>query len=56
MQGSIADLLQQITSFETHFEKVTSENHPFFGGLDYDYWKKFHVKHFTHHFKQFNLI
>jgi hydroxymethylglutaryl-CoA reductase len=56
MQGSIADLLQQITSFEMHFEKVTSENHPFFGGLDYDYWKKFHVKHFTHHFKQFNLI
>ncbi|WP_166384315.1 DUF1569 domain-containing protein [Polaribacter sp. 11A2H] len=32
-------------------QRVSTENHPFFGELDYEYWQKFHVKHFTHHFK-----
>ncbi len=53
---ALNDLFNQIDNFVTHFETSKSENHPFFGELDYDYWQKFHVKHFTHHFKQFGLI
>jgi hydroxymethylglutaryl-CoA reductase len=53
---AIADLIQQIKDFETHFKEAETENHPFFGELNYEYWKKFHIKHFTHHFKQFNLL
>jgi len=53
---AINDLFIQIDGFNTHFKTVKSENHPFFGELDYEYWQKFHTKHFTHHFKQFGLI
>ncbi|MDX6746494.1 hydroxymethylglutaryl-CoA reductase, degradative [Polaribacter sp. PL03] len=56
IKESVDDLVLQIDNFEAHFKIVTSENHPFFGELDSNYWKKFHVKHFTHHFKQFGLI
>ena len=56
IQDAIDDLIHQIKEFENHFKTATIENHPFFGELDYEYWKKFHVKHFTHHFKQFNLL
>ncbi|WP_405562363.1 hydroxymethylglutaryl-CoA reductase, degradative [Polaribacter sp. Asnod6-C07] len=56
IQEAIADLVDQITDFKNHFKTATTENHPFFGELDFEYWKKFHVKHFTHHFKQFNLL
>ena len=55
---AVDDLIQQVKTFE----KIFSENkerivvHPFFGELDYEYWKKFQVKHFTHHFKQFGLV
>ncbi|WP_299062441.1 hydroxymethylglutaryl-CoA reductase, degradative [uncultured Polaribacter sp.] len=53
---AINDLFIQIDSFKLHFKTAKAENHPFFGELDYQYWQKFHVKHFTHHFKQFGLI
>ncbi len=53
---ALDDLIEQIADFEIHFKKAKTENHPFFGELDYEYWKKFHVKHFTHHFKQFDLL
>ena len=53
---AIDHLFLQVTDFHNHFKIVPLENHPFFGELDYNYWKKFHVKHFTHHFKQFNLF
>ncbi|MFK8058953.1 MAG: hydroxymethylglutaryl-CoA reductase, degradative [Polaribacter sp.] len=56
IEEAINDLTQQIKDFEIHFKSNTKENHPFFGELDYEYWKKFHTKHFTHHFKQFNLL
>ena len=58
LNDAIDDLIAQIQ----YFVKVFSENsqrkvmHPFFGELDYEYWKKFQVKHFTHHFKQFGLV
>ena len=53
---AINDLFIHIDGFNEHFKTAKSENHPFFGELDYEYWQKFHVKHFTHHFKQFNLL
>ena len=56
LNEAIEDLFLQINDFITHFESSKTENHPFFGELDFDYWKKFHVKHFTHHFKQFGLV
>lgn len=56
LQESIEDLLNQIDEFQKHFTSSTTENHPFFGELNAEYWEKFHVKHFTHHFKQFYLV
>lgn len=55
---AIDDLVLQIAVFmEVYSEgKITSVVHPFFGELDFEYWKKFQVKHFTHHFKQFGLV
>ncbi|MEO9572145.1 MAG: hydroxymethylglutaryl-CoA reductase, degradative [Polaribacter sp.] len=53
---AIKDLFNQIDNFNLHFKTAKAENHPFFGELDYEYWQKFHVKHFTHHFKQFGLV
>ena len=53
---AINDLFIQIDNFNSHFETAKAENHPFFGELDFEYWKRFHVKHFTHHFKQFGLV
>ncbi|MCG1035991.1 hydroxymethylglutaryl-CoA reductase, degradative [Polaribacter sargassicola] len=55
---AIADLKKQLQLFVKVFtedmdRKIT---HPFFGELDFEYWKKFQVKHFTHHFKQFNVL
>jgi hydroxymethylglutaryl-CoA reductase len=55
IKESIDDLVTQITEFEHYFKTAKTENHPFFGELDFEYWQKFHVKHFTHHFKQFGL-
>ena len=56
VQEALEDLIVQIADFEIHFKTAKTENHPFFGELDYEYWKKFHIKHFTHHFKQFDLL
>ena len=58
IEESINDLIKQIEIFTTVFmeDKNRTVVHPFFGELDFEYWKKFQVKHFTHHFKQFNLV
>lgn len=58
IEEAITDLINQIAFFVQVFseDKNRVVVHPFFGELDYDYWKKFQVKHFTHHFKQFNLL
>ncbi|PWG06611.1 hydroxymethylglutaryl-CoA reductase, degradative [Polaribacter aquimarinus] len=55
---AIEDLIHQVKVFEKVFEENKNRTvvHPFFGELDYEYWKKFQVKHFTHHFKQFGLV
>ncbi|REH46481.1 3-hydroxy-3-methylglutaryl-coenzyme A reductase [Tenacibaculum gallaicum] len=58
MEEAIDDLLNQVQFFEKVFTEDPNRTvvHPFFGELDYEYWKKFQVKHFTHHFKQFGLV
>ena len=58
IEEAINDLMEQITLFKRVFnaDKNKTVVHPFFGELDYEYWKKFQVKHFTHHFKQFGLV
>ena len=55
---AIEDLIHQVKVFKKVFEENKNRTvvHPFFGELDYEYWKKFQVKHFTHHFKQFGLV
>ena len=58
MQEAIDDLITQIVFFQEIFreEKNRSITHPFFGDLNDELWTKFQVKHFTHHFKQFDLL
>jgi hydroxymethylglutaryl-CoA reductase len=58
IQEAIDDLVLQIAFFVKVFtdDKNRIVVHPFFGELDFEYWKKFQVKHFTHHFKQFGLL
>jgi hydroxymethylglutaryl-CoA reductase len=55
---AIDNLILEINHFVTAFTTESNRTvmHPFFGELDFTYWKKFHTKHFTHHFKQFGLI
>ncbi|WP_299837834.1 hydroxymethylglutaryl-CoA reductase, degradative [uncultured Tenacibaculum sp.] len=58
IEEAVDDLITQLEVFFEVFEKDSSRTvvHPFFGELNFDYWKKFQVKHFTHHFKQFGLV
>jgi hydroxymethylglutaryl-CoA reductase len=58
IQEAIDDLLDQVALFVKVFTDDDKRTvvHPFFGELDFDYWQKFQVKHFTHHFKQFGLV
>ena len=55
---AIDDLLYQLQSFLLVFKRDENRTvvHPFFGELNFEEWKKFQVKHFTHHFKQFDLL
>ncbi|EAQ42297.1 hydroxymethylglutaryl-CoA reductase [Polaribacter sp. MED152] len=55
---AIDDLDYQVQQFVMIFNKEEGRTvvHPFFGELDFDYWKRFQIKHFTHHFKQFDLL
>ncbi|WP_231953154.1 DUF1569 domain-containing protein [Polaribacter vadi] len=55
---AIDDLLYQLQSFLLVFKRDKNRTvvHPFFGELNFEEWKKFQVKHFTHHFKQFDLL
>ena len=51
------NLIDEIAFFVKVFKEDENRKvvHPFFGELDFEYWQKFQVKHFTHHFKQFGL-
>ena len=52
------NLIDEIAIFVKVFKEDENRKvvHPFFGELDFKYWRKFQVKHFTHHFKQFGLL
>ncbi len=58
IDAAIDDLINQVNVFIKVFtdDKNRTMVHPFFGELDFEYWKKFQVKHFTHHFKQFGIL
>ena len=58
IKEAIDDLHDQIQQFVMVFKKEKDRIvvHPFFGELNFEYWEKFQVKHFTHHFKQFDLL
>lgn len=58
IKEAIDDLDYQVQQFVMVFKKEEDRTvvHPFFGELNFEYWKKFQVKHFTHHFKQFDLL
>ena len=47
------NLIDEIAFFVKVFKEDENRKvvHPFFGELDFEYWQKFQVKHFTHHFQ-----
>ena len=51
-------LLKEVNTFHEYWEqnKDNKHMHPALGLLDHREWIIFHNKHFTHHFKQFNLL
>ena len=58
LETAIDKLKKEFIAFDTFFEmdKTAILMHPTMDELNYEEWVKFHNKHFTHHFKQFNLI
>ncbi|MBK7104881.1 MAG: hypothetical protein IPH62_06325 [Ignavibacteriae bacterium] len=52
------ELKLQIEEFYNYFKENPSAQpmNATFGPLNFDEWKIFHTKHFTHHFTQFGLI
>ncbi len=50
-------LIESLTGYEAFFnsDPDASTVHPRFGKLNYSEWKKFHPKHFKHHFEQFGV-
>ncbi|MAD96857.1 MAG: hydroxymethylglutaryl-CoA reductase, degradative [Flavobacteriaceae bacterium] len=58
LEKAIDELVDQVKAFDQAFQEDPEKIviHPFFGPLDYQYWIKFHTKHFTHHCKQFGLL
>ncbi len=58
LEKTISKLKHEVKIFDDFFQNNPNEMtmHPALGMLNYDEWKIFHTKHFTHHFKQFELI
>jgi hydroxymethylglutaryl-CoA reductase len=58
LKSAIQVLLEELRLFHEYYiaHPAQQENHHIFGALDYPEWQLFHVKHFTHHFKQFGLL
>jgi oxepin-CoA hydrolase/3-oxo-5,6-dehydrosuberyl-CoA semialdehyde dehydrogenase len=48
---------KELTVFDTYFRENPDATftHPLLGELTYSEWVLFHNKHFSHHFKQFNI-
>lgn len=60
--ASLADAMEQLQKELNDFDHYFALNadaqpvNPTMGVLNYREWLRFHNRHFTHHFKQFNLI
>lgn len=57
MHYSIADLQAVLTDYLAAVETgaLKTEPHQMFGDIGIDGWARMHVRHFEHHFKQFDL-
>ncbi|MES2619205.1 MAG: DUF1569 domain-containing protein [Bacteroidota bacterium] len=55
---AIERLKEELEAFDNYFaqNKDAKPMNPITGALDRDEWIVFHNKHFTHHFKQYNLL
>lgn len=55
---AIDEFLLEWLDFEEHFadSPQRTEQHPYYGDLNYEQWCRLHSKHLTHHFEQFGLI
>ncbi|TGN29823.1 hypothetical protein [Empedobacter tilapiae] len=58
LEAAIDKLENEINQFHFYFENHPNAKvvNPVLDEIDYEDWKTFHKKHFTHHFKQFGLI
>jgi hypothetical protein len=58
LEEAIQELVACLDKFHAYY--VTNKNNkhmnPVFGLLNYEEWLMFHTKHFSHHFKQFELL
>lgn len=54
---SLDDLKQALDDYlrEAELGALKTSPHPLFGDIGIDGWALLHVRHFDHHFKQFNL-
>lgn len=54
---AIDEFLLEWIDFEEHFaeDENRTEQHPYYGDLNYDQWRRLHAKHLTHHFEQFGI-
>ena len=58
LEDAIEALKKELTDFDKYYfdNKHKREINPILGELNYDEWLIFHNKHFTHHFRQFNIL
>ncbi len=58
LQVAIAQLKTELDAFDKYFAEngESKPMNPITGELDKEEWIAFHNKHFTHHFKQYNLL
>lgn len=52
------NFIKKVDEFFSYYKtnEGVKVSHPIFGDLDYKQWEILHRKHFTHHFKQFNIL
>lgn len=58
LEVAIDKLISEIDDFHSYFGENPEQKtlHPVLNWLNYEEWKIFHSKHFTHHFEQFGLF
>lgn len=58
LEAARKQLKHELTAFDEYFmnDPDGRPTNPTMGPLRFDEWLIFHNKHFTHHFKQFNLL